>query len=88
MESRASEGITAMLHPEPNENPVFSATGWGSASACGPNGGNCVEVNLTAPGRVAVRDSKRLTGNVLLDFDTASWSRFLAGMRAGVFDLG
>lgn len=76
-----------MLHPEPTARPVFGATGWGSASACGPNGGNCVEVNLTVPGHVGVRDSKRLTGDVLLDFNTSSWSRFLHDMRAGTFDL-
>ncbi|MEV4644671.1 DUF397 domain-containing protein [Saccharopolyspora sp. NPDC049357] len=82
------KGCTAMLHPKPTAtSPAFSATGWASASACGPNGGNCVEVNLTAPGRVGVRDSKRLTGDVLLNFDTSSWSRFLTDMRAGTFDI-
>ncbi|SFS71147.1 DUF397 domain-containing protein [Saccharopolyspora flava] len=76
-----------MLHPERTESPVFGATGWGSAAACGPNGGNCVEVNLTVPGHVGVRDSKRLTGDVTLDFDTASWRRFLHRTRAGAFDI-
>jgi hypothetical protein len=76
-----------MLHPEPTAIPAFSATGWASASACGPNGGNCVEVNLTVPGRVGVRDTKRFTGDVLLNFDTTSWNRFLTDMRAGSFDI-
>ncbi|MEB3367231.1 DUF397 domain-containing protein [Saccharopolyspora mangrovi] len=77
-----------MLHPEPTASPVFGTTGWGSASACGPNGGNCVEVNLTVPGRVGVRDSKRLTGDVLLNFDATSWNKFLHRAREGNFDLG
>ncbi|TDD06177.1 DUF397 domain-containing protein [Saccharopolyspora terrae] len=81
------KGCTSMLHPEPTAIPAFSATGWASASACGPNGGNCVEVNLTVPGRVGVRDTKRFTGDVLLNFDTTSWNRFLTDMRAGSFDI-
>ncbi|RRO18006.1 DUF397 domain-containing protein [Saccharopolyspora rhizosphaerae] len=77
-----------MPHSEPTESTVFGRTGWRTASACGPNGGNCVEVNLAVPGRVGVRDSKRMTGDVLLNFDRSSWGRFLKQARAGTFDLG
>ena len=52
------------------------ATGWRKAGRCGPNGGNCVEINRGAAGVVGVRDSKNAAGAPLL-FDTASWTAFL-----------
>lgn len=75
-----------MRHENPASQQVFGATGWRRASLCGPNGGNCVEVNAKNPGYVGVRDSKRLTGEVILQFDASAWTRFLTGMRAGTFD--
>ncbi|GGM35353.1 hypothetical protein GCM10012275_03280 [Longimycelium tulufanense] len=50
------------------------------------NSGNCVEV---APGRdrVAVRDSKRPRGDVLL-FSSTHWDAFISGTKSGEFDLG
>ncbi|MCI2420611.1 DUF397 domain-containing protein [Saccharopolyspora sp. K220] len=45
-------------------------------------------MNLSTPGRVGVRDSKGLTGDVVLDFNTAAWTGFLAATRSGRFDRG
>ncbi|HEX3788001.1 MAG TPA: DUF397 domain-containing protein, partial [Pseudonocardiaceae bacterium] len=35
---------------------------WLRSTFCGPNGGNCVEVNLGVAGVVGVRDSKSAVG--------------------------
>lgn len=58
---------------------------WRRSSRSNGAGGMCVEV---APlgGGVAVRDSKNPTGAVLA-FSAAEWDAFLAGARAGEFDL-
>jgi hypothetical protein len=61
---------------------VFSSSGWKRAAACGPDGGNCVEVNLSVAGRVAVRDSKRSRSPVLV-FDDYEWQSFLTAAHAG-----
>lgn len=53
------------------------------ASACS-NDCCCVEAVLAAPGEVAVRDSK--TGGTLR-FSNAEWRAFVAGVKAGEFDL-
>jgi len=50
---------------------------WKTATYCGPNGGNCVEVNLGVPGVVGVRDTKPEVSPVLT-FGDASWGAFLA----------
>jgi hypothetical protein len=49
-------------------------------------GGGCVEVRRLPSGRVAMRDSKdpSLPPN---DFSPTAWKAFLAGIRAGEFDL-
>lgn len=57
---------------------------WCKASASGV--GNCVEVAAMEGGGVAVRDSKDLSGLVLC-FGRGEWEAFLAGVRAGEFDL-
>ena len=75
-----------MSHQTSPSDQVFGATGWKRASLCGPNGGNCVEVNASLQESVGVRDSKRLTGDVILRFDANAWSHFLQDMRAGTFD--
>lgn len=64
----------------------FRGDGWKTARACGPNGGNCVEVNLTSPNAVGVRDTKRWTGDVELAVSPASWQTFLGSARTGRFD--
>jgi hypothetical protein len=63
----------------------FPRLGWRRPSACGPNAGNCVEVNLRADGLVGVRDSKDGSSPVLV-FDRAEWSAFLGAVRRGEFD--
>lgn len=55
---------------------VFPAGNWIRATACGPDGGNCVEVNLGVAGRVALRDSKRSRSPVLV-CDYHEWRSFL-----------
>ncbi|WP_277954635.1 DUF397 domain-containing protein [Saccharopolyspora soli] len=77
-----------MHHRDPSSRELLAPQGWRTAASCGPNGGNCVEVNLSTPGRVGVRDSKGLTGDVVLDFNTAAWTGFLAATRSGRFDRG
>jgi hypothetical protein len=50
-------------------------------SACGPDGGNCVEVNLAArdaAGIVGIRDSKPDAGPALV-FGASGWRAFLTG---------
>ncbi|CAM5667800.1 MULTISPECIES: DUF397 domain-containing protein [Streptomyces] len=57
-------------------------------SSYSDNGGDCVEVaaNLVASrGTVPVRDSKCVGGPVV-DVSAASFSAFVAGVRAGGFD--
>jgi uncharacterized protein DUF397 len=48
--------------------------------------GGCVEVRLLPDGRIAERDSKQpsLAPN---HFTPTAWKAFLAGVRAGEFDL-
>jgi hypothetical protein len=61
----------------------FPVDGWRSATPCGPDGGNCVEVNLAARGAaggieiVGIRDSKPVTSPVLV-FAGTGWRSFLA----------
>jgi hypothetical protein len=64
---------------------VFTRETWASAASCGPNGGNCVEVNLATVGVVGVRDSKRPNGPVLV-FAGEEWSAFIDAARFGRFD--
>jgi hypothetical protein len=47
--------------------------------------GDCVEVAFT-DGQVMVRDSKA-PGDATLCFTPSEWRAFLAGVRAGEFDL-
>jgi hypothetical protein len=64
---------------------VFPADGWEASAFCGPNGGNCVQVNLSLDGLVGLRDSKLAHGPVLV-FDDDEWNAFLSGARLGQFD--
>jgi hypothetical protein len=64
---------------------VFPAGAWETAEFCGPNGGNCVEVNLGIRGLIGLRDSKLVAGPVLV-FDDEEWSAFLDAARSGQFD--
>jgi hypothetical protein len=55
-------------------------TSWRRAGRCGPNGGNCVEINRAATEVVGVRDSKNAAGRPLI-FGSDSWAAFLAVER-------
>ena len=57
---------------------------WFKSSFSGVSG-NCVEIAVLADG-VAVRDSKDPAGPALR-FTPMEWLAFLAGVRAGEFDL-
>jgi hypothetical protein len=63
---------------------VFPGGFWQAATFCGPNGGNCVEVNLGAEGLIGLRDSKP-AASPLLAFDTEEWSAFLNAAKSGRF---
>ena len=67
-------------HDGTNLSTDLPETGWRKAGRCGPNGGNCVEVNRGAAGVVGVRDSKNAAGTPLL-FGPGSWAAFLAVER-------
>ncbi|MEV8324368.1 Scr1 family TA system antitoxin-like transcriptional regulator [Kitasatospora sp. NPDC056731] len=54
---------------------------WRKSSYSGNNGGNCVEVATTRPGRL-VRDSKDPEGPVL-DFSPVAWQSFIDAVRTG-----
>ncbi|GAB2715627.1 DUF397 domain-containing protein [Kitasatospora kifunensis] len=53
-------------------------------SSYSQSGGNCIEVAPNFPGVVPVRDSKNPEGPALI-VPAASWSAFVAGVRAGDF---
>jgi hypothetical protein len=55
--------------------------GWRTTRRCGPNGGNCVEVNRT-PDMVGVRDTKPVAGPVLI-FAPSGWSSFVSATTQG-----
>nr|WP_245633695.1 DUF397 domain-containing protein [Amycolatopsis jejuensis] len=65
--------------------PAFPRHGWQRPSACGPNSGNCVEVNLGADELVGVRDSKNPHSPVLV-FDRAEWAAFVEAVQQGQFN--
>ena len=55
-----------------------SALTWRKSSYSGSNGGDCVEV--AAPGRVLVRDTKDRTGAVLA-FSPQAWREFAGRIK-------
>ena len=59
--------------------------GWRRSTQCTGSDSTCVEVAIEADG-VAVRDAKDPEGP-RLHFTAAEWTAFLAGARAGEFDL-
>jgi Domain of unknown function (DUF397) len=65
---------------------LFDEGKWEKSFASEPNGGNCVEVNIGTSGLIGVRDTK-LSGSPVFVFDQGEWQAFLAGVKAGQFDL-
>jgi hypothetical protein len=59
---------------------------WRKSSYSGGNGGDCVEIGVLAVGGLAVRDSKDPGGPKLV-FAADEWAAFIAGVKAGEFDL-
>jgi hypothetical protein len=60
-----------------------AAVTWRKSRYCATNG--CVEVAEDS-GTYLVRDSKRPTEDPFLRFPRGTWSLFLDGIKAGVFD--
>lgn len=60
---------------------------WQKPDRCEPNLGNCVEIDMSQPGEVAVRDSKLGETSPVHLFDHAEWGAFVASVKAGQFDL-
>jgi len=71
-------------HPD-TVGTSFDETAWQRPETCGGNGGDCVEVNLSDPDLVALRDSK-LAGSPALVFDNQEWAAFAGAVREGQFD--
>ena len=59
---------------------------WWKSTRSGNGGSDCVEVAKNLPGVVGMRDSKDRSGPVLT-FEPAAWSAFIAGVKAGEFNL-
>ena len=51
------------------------------------SGGGCVEVGRSSDGPVVVRDSKDPERGTSLVFTREEWMAFVAGVKAGEFDL-
>lgn len=58
---------------------------WRKATRSGQSG-NCVEVATNLPDFVPVRDTKDRDGGTLM-FTPGSWADFIAGVKAGEFDI-
>jgi hypothetical protein len=59
--------------------------GWKRSTRCGPDGGNCVEVNIGLGDRVGVRDSADTAPLPVLAFAPREWRAFLTATLAGRF---
>lgn len=79
-------------YPAPQEVPVndvlintmLGNAAWITARAC--NNSACVQVAPLPGGLVALRDSKNASTPAHV-FDRAEWGAFVAGVKAGEFDL-
>jgi hypothetical protein len=61
----------------------LSTIAWRTARSCA--GGNCVQVADVGNGSIAIRDSKNLSGPVLV-YTADEWREFLTGAKNGDFD--
>ncbi len=59
---------------------AYSADTWERSPLCGPDKGDCVEINLERPGLVAIRDSK-LADSPVLVFSASEWDTFTRGLH-------
>jgi hypothetical protein len=76
----SEHGSTSAFPPAPVE---LSVDGWRTATRCGPNGGNCVEVNRASGAEiVGVRDTKPAHSPVLA-FGAEGWRSFLTAAASG-----
>jgi hypothetical protein len=69
---------------------ALARAGWRKSSFSGgggDSGAECVEVAALPGGRVAVRDSKHPERGAVL-FTRAAMAAWVAGVKAGEFDLG
>jgi Domain of unknown function (DUF397) len=62
----------------------LSNAAWISSRAC--NNSACVQVAHLPGGMVGIRDSKDTTKAAHI-FDSAEWAAFVAGVKAGEFDV-
>jgi hypothetical protein len=62
---------------------------WQKSVLSEPNGGNCVEIDLSRAGQddIAVRDTK-LENSPVLHFTRAEWECHLLAVKGGQYDLG
>lgn len=58
---------------------------WKKSTRCDNSGPNCVEVANIAGDLVQVRNSQR--PEVVTSFDRGEWQAFIAGAKAGEFDI-
>ncbi|SEF36928.1 protein of unknown function [Amycolatopsis pretoriensis] len=65
----------------------FAPDRWQRTPLCGPDKGDCVEINVDRPGLVAIRDSK-LADSPVLVFSTAEWETFARALAGGTFHRG
>lgn len=70
----------------PVARPELIPMPWIKSSYSNPSGGDCVEVAVTVPGFVPVRDSKRPSGAVV-PFPTATWTAFLDQVKQRGFTV-
>ncbi|MCP2327143.1 hypothetical protein HDA40_005650 [Hamadaea flava] len=73
------------MNDQISTDPTLAGAVWRKSARSSPSGDNCVEIAFV-PAGVAVRDSKNPGGGALL-FTEQEWAAFVAGTKAGEFDL-
>jgi hypothetical protein len=64
---------------------LFPTATWRTSSFCGPNGGNCVAINLGRVGIAGIRDTKP-TSSPVLAFTSERWNTFVYLTREGRYN--